>query len=315
MQEAVENHGDGRTYMQDRLSDFNERLLALEKEKIPAVEWQDTLIHPIRYEDAPENVKEVMGVTAGESARLLGMRTGDMHLALEASRGLKDFEPENFSLHYQRSLFAGWLSLVRAAYSNQSKILKTMPDDVRPALEEIYARKDEVLHRMKKIYSKKFDVTRMRIHGHYYLEQVLFTGKDVSILHFGGDPSRSFSERRIKRSPLRDVGGIIRSFHYAAHENLLSNRVRPGDIDKLKPFAPLWTHYMASFFMHAYLERVKGASFIPKDENDLNTLLEVYLLERAVASLYYEVNNRPEWVMVPVRVIKSIIDKGATSAP
>jgi maltose alpha-D-glucosyltransferase/alpha-amylase len=149
----------------------------------------------------------------------------------------------------------------------------------------------------------------LRIHGNYYLEQILFTGKDVSILHFGGDPSRSFSERRIKRSPLRDVAGIIRSFHYAAHENLLSNRVRPEDVDKLKPYAPLWTHYMTSFFMQAYLEAVNGASFIPKDNNDLSMLMEIYLLERAIYSLHYELNTRPDWVMVPVRVIKSIIDK------
>jgi len=309
IQELVENHGDGRTYMQDRLSDFNEKLLTLDKEHMPPLEWHDSLVNPIDFEQAPENVQDVLGVTAGEAARLLGTRTGQMHLALAGIKGARDFEPENFSLHYQRSLFAGMLSLVRAAYSGQNRILKKMPDDVRPALEEIFSRKDEVLSRMKKIYSKKFDVTKIRIHGNYYLEQILFTGKDVSILHFGGDPSRSFSERRIKRSPLRDVAGIIRSFHYAAHENLLSNRVRAEDIEKLKPFAPLWTHYMTSFFMHAYLETVNGASFIPKDSNDLNMLLEVYMLERAVYSLYYELNRRPDWVLVPVRVIKSIIDK------
>ena len=309
MQELVENHGDGRTYMQDRLSDYNEKLLTLDKEHIPAVEWQDTLVKPLPFEQAPENVKTLIGVTAGEAARLLGIRTAEMHLALESHKGGKDFEPENFSLHYQRSLFAGMQSLVRAVFSNQNRTLKKLPENVRPAVEEIFSRKDEVLSRLKKIYSKKFDVTKIRIHGNYYLEQVLFTGKDVSILHFGGDPSRSFSERRIKRSPLRDVAGIIRSFHYAAHENLLSNRVRAEDIDKLKPFAPLWTHYMASFFMHAYLEGVQGASFIPKDSNDLNTLLEVYMLERAIFSLYFELNMREGWVMVPVRVIKSIIDK------
>jgi maltose alpha-D-glucosyltransferase / alpha-amylase len=309
MQELVENHGDGRTYMQDRLSDFNEKLLTLDKDHLPVIEWYDTLTNPIPYEEAPENIKETLGVTAGEAARLLGMRTGEMHRTLASGNGGKDFEPENFSLHYQRSLFSGMQSLVRAAYSNQSRNLKKLADDVRPAVEEIYSRKSEVLSRLKKIYSKKIDVTKIRIHGNYYLEQVLFTGKDVAILHFGGDPARSFSERRIKRSPLRDVAGIIRSFHYAAHENLLSNRVRPEDVDKLKSFAPLWTHYMASFFMHAYLESVQGASFVPKDKNDLNMLLEVYMLERAIFSLNYELNTRPDWVMVPVRVIKSIIDK------
>jgi maltose alpha-D-glucosyltransferase / alpha-amylase len=308
MQELVANHGDGRTYMQDRLSDYNEKLVTLDKEHIPAITLQHTLNNPIPYEEAPEKVKEAIGVTAGEAARLLGMRTGEMHRALAAKQDGKDFDPENFSLHYQRSLFAGMQSLVRSAYSNQGKNLKKLADDVRPAVEEIISRKDEVVSRLKKIYSKKFDVTKVRIHGNYYLEQVLFTGKDVSILHFGGDPSRSFSERRIKRSPLRDVAGIIRSFHYAAHENLLSNRTRTEDIEKLKPFAPLWTHYMTSFFMHAYLESVQGESFIPKNKNELEVLLEVYLLERAIFSLHYELNRRPDWVMVPVRVIKSIID-------
>jgi maltose alpha-D-glucosyltransferase/alpha-amylase len=310
MQALVENHGDGRTYMQDRLSDYNEKLLTLNKEQIPAISWQDTLINPIPYEEAPGNVQEAIGVTAGEAARLLGTRTGEMHLALAAaSHENKEFAPENFSLHYQRSLYAGFQSQVRAAYSNQAKVLKKLPEDIRPEVEEIFSRKDEVLDRLKKIYSKKFDITKIRIHGSYYLEQVLFTGKDVAILHFGGDPSRSFSERKIKRSPLRDVAGIVRSFHYAAHENLLSNRTRPEDIEKLKPFAPLWTHYMTSFFMHAYLQTVNGASFIPKEKHDLEVLLEVYLLERAVFSLHYELNKRPEWVPVPVRLIKSIIDK------
>jgi trehalose synthase len=307
MQELVENHGTARAYMQDRLDDYNEKLLTLSKEQLPQLEWIGTFTDPVPYEKAPASVQEAMGVSAGEAGRLLGMRTGEMHKALAVPTENKAFQPENFSLHYQRSLFAGMQPLVRSTFSGQAKNLKRLGEQERQAVEEVLARKEEVQQRLKKIFAKKYDITKIRIHGNYHLEQILFTGKDVSILHFGGDPSRSFSERRIKRSPLRDVASLIRSFYYAAHENLLSNLVRPEDIEKLTPYAELWTHYMSMFFLHAYLETVAESSFIPKDKNDLRTLLEVYLLERAIFALNYELNNRPQWVMVPVRLINTIL--------
>jgi maltose alpha-D-glucosyltransferase/alpha-amylase len=134
---------------------------------------------------------------------------------------------------------------------------------------------------------------------------VLFTGKDIAILDFGGDATRSYSERRLKRSPLMDVAGMIRSFHYAAYEGFLLKR--KDEMDKLLPFAELWTHYVSGYFVHAYLKTVEGSSFIPKEKEDMEVMLQTYLLEKAIYSLNYELNNRPELVIIPLQLIKFLI--------
>ena len=233
-----------------------------------------------------------------------------MHLALAAATDNTDFVPEEFSLHYQRSLFSGFQSLVRATFQNQIRNLKKLHGSVKKEAEEILSMKEEILQVLKRIYTKKFDAVKIRIHGDYHLGQVLYTGKDFVILDFEGEPARSYSERRLKRSPLRDVAGMIRSFHYAAYGGLfLNDQIREKDLDKLLPFAEQWYHYMSGFFMQAYLETVAGSPFIPENKDDLEVLLQTYLLEKAIYELNYELNNRPDWVVIPLRGIKAIMEK------
>jgi len=179
----------------------------------------------------------------------------------------------------------------------------------------VLSMREEILTILKKIYSRKIDVTKIRIHGDYHLGQVLFTGKDFMILDFEGEPARSYSERRLKYSPLRDVAGMIRSFHYAAYGSLfLDNQIRPEDIEQLLPHVEQWYHYMSGFFMKSYLETVNGSSFVPKQAEDLEIMLQTFLMQKAVYELNYELNNRPDWVIVPLRGIKSIVMKNRLAA-
>ena len=140
------------------------------------------------------------------------------------------------------------------------------------------------------------------------LKQVVFTGKDVAILDFHGDPTRSYSERRLKRSPLRDVAGMIRSIHYVAHEGLLlKNASNHEELNKLAAICATMDSLCIGIFMRSYLDTVQGSVFIPKEKADLKMMLDTYLLEKAVYSLNYELRRRPQWVIVPVRIIKSVI--------
>jgi maltose alpha-D-glucosyltransferase/alpha-amylase len=307
MQALVEYHGNGRTFMQERLNNFNEKVLARNKENLPSLELKGSLVHPVPFEGLPENLREFLGGPLAEGARMLGTRLGDMHTLLASVYDIKDFAPENFSLHYQRSLFAGMQTLVRTAFNNLDKKLRLLPSDVLPAADKLSKRRQDLLNLLKQIYSKKFDITKIRIHGFFNLEQVLFTGKDIAIPYLGGDPYRTFSERRIKRSPLRDVASMIRSFHYAAQSTLKNDHFSKEDLEKLSPYYKLWTHYASNFFMHSYLERVAEMSFVPKDKADLAILLRVYLIEIAIHSLNYELNNRPDWVIVPLRLIRWVM--------
>jgi maltose alpha-D-glucosyltransferase/alpha-amylase len=309
MQEMVENQGDAWTYMEDVLKKYNEKIL-LQENPVSIPEIKGSLVDPLAYEEIPEKVKDLIEAPVAERARLLGIRTGEMHLALASGSDLPNFSPEEFSLHYQRSLYSSFQSLVRVTFQNQVRNIRKLSPAISDEVKEVLAMKGEILSILKRIYAKKLDVVKIRIHGDFHLGQVLFTGKDFVMLDFEGEPARSYSERRLKRSPLRDVAGMIRSFHYAAYSAvLLNDHLRKKEVNKLMSYTELWYHYMSGFFMKAYLETVEGSRFLPPDKHDLEVLMQTYILEKAIYELNYELNNRPDWTIIPLRSIKSIIEK------
>jgi maltose alpha-D-glucosyltransferase/alpha-amylase len=141
---------------------------------------------------------------------------------------------------------------------------------------------------------------------------VLYTGKDFLIMDFEGEPARPIGERRIKRSPLRDVAGMLRSFQYAADAALLArdagSPVRPEDQAKLETWSRFWQRWVSAVFLNSYLEEALKGSFLPKKKEDLDLLLRVFLLEKALYELQYEMNHRPEWIRIPLRGILRLLD-------
>ena len=161
---------------------------------------------------------------------------------------------------------------------------------------------------LKKIYSKKFDVVKIRTHGNMGLTHLLLTGKDLLIHDFGGNPLRPFSERRLKRSPLRDVAATIRSFYYVAYEGFFtSSHMQSEEQKTLLPFAGFWAEYTSNFFVRAYLDETKDIAFVPNNKADFEILLQSFLLENALHWFNYEMAHRPERVMIPLRIMQTII--------
>ncbi|HEY8388164.1 MAG TPA: alpha-glucosidase C-terminal domain-containing protein, partial [Parasegetibacter sp.] len=296
IQELIEYHGTGITFMQERLNNFNERILARNRTDLPPIDIRGSISEPVPFEILSDDFKELLGGPLAEGARLLGAGLGELHLALASRSDIKEFAPEDFSLHYQRSLYSGMQSLVRNTFSNLSRSLGELHFAEKAEAEKLLSRKNDVLHELKNIYKKKIDVSKIRIHGYFTLEQVLFTGKNISIPYLGGDPEKSFSEKRIKRSALRDAAAMIRSFHYVAHEGLRNASLREDEILRLSPYYSLWTHYLSGFFMHAYLEKVKGTSLIPKEKTDLELLLKTYLIETAIFNLNHVMRKQPQLI-------------------
>src|SRR5690606_31350993 len=142
----------------------------------------------------------------------------------------------------------------------------------------------------------------------FHLGQVLFTGNDFVIIDFEGEPLRPLSERRIKRSPLRDVAGMLRSYHYAARSGLLrrieEGVVGPEAIAALEPWVDAWFQWTAAAYLEGYLEEVGDSGVIPADLDHTRVLLDAYLLEKAVYELGYELNNRPDWVGIALAGIR-----------
>ncbi|HEY1114615.1 MAG TPA: maltose alpha-D-glucosyltransferase [Chitinophagaceae bacterium] len=307
MQELVENHGDGYTYMRERMHNYFDRIMARSPQELEQMAYYGTLTHPVGYEELPEPLKLILGARGADHAQLMGTRTAQLHLAL-ASGTTKDFAPEEFSLHYQRSLFSSMQAQVRETLQKVGQHLNNLPSPARPLAEDLLGRRSELLNLFKRIYSKKLNIIKTRIHGNYNLGQVLLTGRDVAIKDFSGNSFRPFSERRLKRSPLRDVAGMVRSFYFAAYDGLFQNHDIPAErIPSLIPYVDLWAHYASMFFMKAYLEAVRGSKLVPEDGDDFEVVLQIYLLERGLKDLYYEVAERPRRAIVSLRIIQSIL--------
>jgi maltose alpha-D-glucosyltransferase/alpha-amylase len=164
-----------------------------------------------------------------------------------------------------------------------------------------------ILERLRQILDKKMTGMRIRVHGDFHLGQVLFTGKDFVIIDFEGEPARPITERRLKRSPLRDVAGMLRSFNYAALSKLRNNSVRPEDVAQLKPWARFWDFWVSVSYVKGYLNTAANASFLPKSQDEFGLMLGIYVLEKAIYELAYELNNRPAWADIPIAGILQIV--------
>jgi maltose alpha-D-glucosyltransferase/alpha-amylase len=266
-----------------------------------------TLINPVGFDELPEPLQLFIGASAAEQARLLGIRTAEMHLALASGTG-KDFKPESFSLHYQRSLFSSMQSLVRQTYQSLSAKMSNLPPDLQERKDRILAYRPELLNILKKIYVKKLDATKIRIHGNYHLRQVLLTGKDLTIQDYGGSPSLPPSERRLKRSPLMDLASMVASIHEVTFDAFLNNQQSLSfDLGELLPYAPYWAHYISSFFIKAWFETVKGSALVPAAKEDRERMWQNYLLQKALYDFNRDLNRNPTRIVSSQAIMRSVL--------
>ncbi|HVA01063.1 MAG TPA: alpha-amylase, partial [Terriglobia bacterium] len=228
-------------------------------------------------------------------------------LALASDHANPAFAPEPFSPDYQRSLYESMRNLAVQSFQLLGQRLRTLPEVVQEESRRVQALEPRVLDRFRSVQDLKVTALRTRVHGDYHLGQVLYTGSDFVIIDFEGEPARSISERRIKRSPLADVAGMLRSFHYAAYGALMSRMSggveKPEDFSTMELWAGRWYGTVAAAFLKAYLDVAAQAPFLPKGREELMALLEAYQLEKAVYEMAYELNNRPDWLRIPVQGI------------
>jgi trehalose synthase-fused probable maltokinase len=246
-----------------------------------------------------------------ESARILGERTAAMHLALAGETENRSFAPEPFSPHGQRGLFQSMRNLTRQNLQLLARQSKNFQPEISAQAQQLLALEPEIMKKLRGIYERPLNATRIRTHGDFHLGQVLYTGKDFLIIDFEGEPALAISERRLKRSPLNDVAGMIRSFHYASYAALLKflERGAPADgqLANILAWSKFWARWVSAVFYHAYLQAAKGAAFLPANENDLSALMEIFLLRKAIYELGYELNNRPDWVKIPLQGILELL--------
>jgi maltose alpha-D-glucosyltransferase/alpha-amylase len=313
LQQFVPNEGDAWSYTLDTLERYFEHALTSRGEA-PSVDFSTGALLAHTREPLPPDVYQLIGDYL-ELARLLGQRTAEMHLALASDPERPGFKPQPFTQLYQRSLYQSMRNLTARTFRLLRGNTGHLPEPLRDQAAAVLGLQEPILAHFRRCLERRLTAVRIRTHGDYHLGQVLFTGNDFVIIDFEGEPARSLSERRLTRSPLRDVAGMLRSFHYAAHAALQDQKgssvVRTEDQTGLEPWARYWYRWVSVAFLQAYLTTAAGAPFVPPGHEDLGTLLDVFLLEKAVYELGYELNSRPDWVRIPIEGIRQIIGANA----
>lgn len=301
VQEYVPNYGTAAQYFSDALNRFYERVSIHGGEIIlPPIEG--SLGKPLKFEQMSAANQDLIGGAHIEHIRLLAQRTAEMHLALGTNWVHKDFEPEEFSLHYQRSLFSAYKSSIRHAYDLIKKYVDEFPANHQEEIRVFIGLKDTLVQKMMQIYDHKIEAVKIRPHGFYTLNAILFKDADFVITNFEGDSTFSLTERRLRKSPLTDLATVLNSFHYVAYSALLQN-------EPSGRLAEHWFHSFSQIFISNYKELVQGQDFIP-NMADFNMLLDIYQIDRYLADIAWELNqkNRKN-AIIPVRGILKVMRK------
>lgn len=305
LQNFVPNEGDGWQLSLDHVQRYFENVLShrAQGNLPPALPPRSEMANQM-----PGIMRELVGEFYLHMVGKLAERTAEMHSALASIDTDPAFSPEPFTTLYQRSIYQAMTDKVKRGMIFLRESMKAVPKEARPLAEELLDREKEILEQFDPIRQEKIDTVKIRIHGDYHLGQVLYTGNDFVILDFEGEPARSLSERKIKRSVYRDLAGMLRSFDYAAFNVLMQNQsIRPEDRKALEPWAELWSYYVGQHFIDVYTQNTEGAGLIPKEARQRELLLRSYLMNKAIYELNYELNNRPEWLPIPMNGILRLI--------
>jgi 1,4-alpha-glucan branching enzyme len=312
LQGWIENEGDAWKLALAETDRFFERLAEAGAEREPAPAAARGLL--ALAEEAPATLaRERIGGYL-DAAALLGRRTAELHLALASHPELPALRPEPFSADDARAVANDARTHARDGLALLRRRLAQLPAAARALAERVLAEEERLVEKVQAGSGRAVGSQRIRLHGDYHLGQVLYTGSDFVIIDFEGEPARSLAQRRAKGSPLKDVAGMIRSLHYAAHAGLTARRGAAEVRGDAEGWARFWYEHVSAAFLRGYLGAARAGSFLPQRREELEELLALHLADKAMYELAYELNNRPDWVALPLQGLVELLGGGAPRA-
>jgi len=305
----VPNATGGWRYTLDQLGLFFEHALAVPQQD-PRLK---DLTSPGLWtsESIPQIIAELLGSYL-DSTRLLARRTAELHAALSSRPDIGDFAPEPFTTFYRQGVYHGMLGQFNRAFEMLHSRLRELPTNAHGDVSDVLGREADIRAQLLALRDKRMSGMRIRTHGDYHLSNVLFAGNNWMITNFEGDPMRPLSERRIKRSALRDVATMLRSFHYVSHAALFGDVpgiVASGEAHpQLEMWARVWYRWVSAVFLKEYLAASGAATYLPQQADEFKVLLAAYMIERALIEVEFELEHRPAWIRIPVHGILEQLD-------
>lgn len=293
-------------YTLDEVQRYLEQVLTVGQE----IDLSTLNLHSFLKSDGNENPLPVDEIFGGylQSAALLGQRMAELHRALAADSNETDFAPEPLSQEDLAKWSRESTKLTQEVWALMDRNRGRLSETVLEQVYELFSQRSRVLRMFNDLPKQNISTTKTRIHGDCQLNEVLWAENDFIFLDFEGEPARSLSDRRAKQSPLKDVAAMLRSFDYVAFEGLFNfTSHRSEDLPRLEPWAQFWKDCVGATFLGEYVAVTDGASYMPKDMEQFQSLIRYFLLDRAMYELRHELKYRPHWVQIPLRGVLSAL--------
>lgn len=246
-----------------------------------------------------------------QKARLLGQRTGELHVALSSDSQSPEFAPEPMPSEGLTAQISRIEQELQSTLQLLRQVSGQLPEEIRPTPDAVRQIDDLCRQRLDEFRGIRLtgdEVSVIRCHGDYHLGQVLWTGADFVIIDFEGEPERPIEERREKRCALKDVAGMVRSLHYASNAALVGLLPAPDPSIAAAPAVHnAWFAITSAAFLSGWEKAARSTGFNPQSDRLRRQLLELFLLEKVLYELRYELNNRPAWVRIPLTGLKSVL--------
>lgn len=308
MQEKVANIGEAWNHTLDMVSGFFDRLQATDA---PIAEIQDI---PAFAFKKPQELKSDLRLLIGDEViqkiELMAQRIGEMHVALFGNRIDTKFTPTSFNGDY-----TVWLKNRIIYQLNARFILVEENIEKLKGLAQEYAQmfidnRINITSKFLAFEETRLNSCRIRIHGDLHLGQILMTADDdFYIIDYEGEPESTIRDRKVKQTPLKDVAGMLRSFHYAIYAVIFDPKKKfKLAQEELFEAGEKYYRALSAIFLNKYIETAMSENLDIGYESEIRYLLKYHLLEKAVYEIGYELKARPDWAIIPLTGIKQILE-------
>jgi maltose alpha-D-glucosyltransferase/alpha-amylase len=314
LETRLESNGNAWDYVLNNIQRFAEdiitRLQQPNQMALAAMPDEVSVTDEVMYRDMPATIQEILGALFVTKMADLGRTLASYHLMMKDATE-KSFQKEALTLHYQRSVYAGLKADVRATLDLLKSHLPELDEDATGLGEAVLAQEKRLHKLLKRVFNHKIEADKLRIHGDFTLPQVALVDDRLVIQNFDGDPDRSYSQRRLRRSPAKDIANLMRSIGYACglvYEDLAGG-LRKETADHLEDWLRTTNRYLSAEFLTAYRKATVGTRLLPEDETDLEVLIDTFRIEKALQELRYDLNYRVGQVNVPLRGLLELLEE------
>jgi maltose alpha-D-glucosyltransferase / alpha-amylase len=298
LEDLIPNVGNAWEMTETAIESFFDKVLS-EKEELGK---------PGSYPE--QELEDIIGSFFLEMVALLGERTAQLHQSMASIKEVKGFEPEPFSLLYQKSLYQSMRTFAKRTFAFAKTRMDKLESDNQELLLEVFEEQNIYLDHMQQILEQgKIDTFKTRIHGNLKLDKLLFTGKDFIFTDFEGEVEFPLSVRKIKHCPLKDVASILSSYHYIIYDGYFHRKeFVPVDENFLKPLVERWYEKVFETFTSAYVAEARKTGLIPGSDRHVGDLIDLYIFEKAVREIGNFIENEPRSLIIPVKALRRIKD-------